>query len=293
MWGYSPKLYLNLRFLMVTAALQRKIDQAIRLLQSACRDGQVIELAYSGGKDSDVILQLAKEAGIKFRAIHKCTTIDPPGTLKHVQEMGVEIVRPKYTFAQLIARKGQPNRMRRFCCSLLKEYKILDSAIIGVRADESSARSKRYVEPTACRVYSKTQTVKQYFPILFWTLDDIVAFANDRNLRFAPVYYDEDGTLHPERRLGCMCCPLASRKHRIAEFEKYPGMVKLYVRAIRSYMSAHPSSKTALTYTAYEAFVHDVFFSEKGEWERAMLPSMVGFPTDWKEFLEERFNIKF
>lgn len=261
-------------------------------MQSACRDGQVIELAYSGGKDSDVILQLAKEAGVKYRAIHKCTTIDPPGTLKHVLDMGVEIVRPEYTFAQLIARKGQPNRMRRFCCAKLKEYKIMDSCIIGVRADESFSRSERYVEPTACRVYSKTKVVQQYFPILFWTLEDIVAFAADRNLRFAPVYYDADGTFHPERRLGCMCCPLASRKHRIREFMKYPGMVRLYVRAIQSYMASHPNSKTALTYNAYEAFAHDVFYSEKGEWEKANLPSLFGERIDWKAFLEEKFNIR-
>lgn len=84
---------------MITENLQRKIDRAIRLLQSVQKryDGE-IEIAYSGGKDSDVILQLAKEAGIRYRAIYKNTTIDPPGTLGHVREMGVEILRTKVTF---------------------------------------------------------------------------------------------------------------------------------------------------------------------------------------------------
>ena len=42
---------------MITENLQRKIDRAIRLLQSVQKryDGE-IEIAYSGGKDSDVIL---------------------------------------------------------------------------------------------------------------------------------------------------------------------------------------------------------------------------------------------
>ena len=45
---------------MITEKLQKKIDSSIRLLQSVQKryDGE-IEIAYSGGKDSDVILQLA------------------------------------------------------------------------------------------------------------------------------------------------------------------------------------------------------------------------------------------
>lgn len=84
---------------MITENLQRKIDRAIRLLQSVQKryDGE-IEIAYSGGKDSDVILQLAKEAGIRYRAIYRNTTIDPPGTWGHVREMGVEILRAKASF---------------------------------------------------------------------------------------------------------------------------------------------------------------------------------------------------
>ena len=61
---------------------QKKVARAIRLLKSIPQDGD-IEVSYSGGKDSDVILELAKMAGIKFRAIYKNTTIDPPGTIKH------------------------------------------------------------------------------------------------------------------------------------------------------------------------------------------------------------------
>lgn len=57
------------------------------LLRSIPQDGP-IEVSYSGGKDSDVILQLAKEAGIPFEAIYKQTSIDPPGTTAHAKAMG-------------------------------------------------------------------------------------------------------------------------------------------------------------------------------------------------------------
>ena len=74
---------------MISEDLQKKIDQSVKLLQSVgARTEGPIEIAYSGGKDSDVILQLAKEAGISYRAIYKNTTIDPPGTIKHVQAGG-------------------------------------------------------------------------------------------------------------------------------------------------------------------------------------------------------------
>ena len=82
----------------MTEELEKKVDRAIRLLQSIPTDKGDIELSYSGGKDSDVILELAKMAGIKVRVIYKNTTIDPSGTIKHCKEVGAEIVNPKTTF---------------------------------------------------------------------------------------------------------------------------------------------------------------------------------------------------
>ena len=182
---------------MITEDLQKKIDRAISLLQGIQNgyDGE-IEVAYSGGKDSDVILQLAKEAGIRFRAIYRNTTIDPPGTIVHVERMGAEILRPKETFFQLVAKKGFPNRFSRFCCEKLKEYKVMDKCIMGVRKSESSKRNERYNEPTECRWYGrKTEAnhVEAIYPILDWTDDDVLAFVEDRHLTLAPVYYTNRG----------------------------------------------------------------------------------------------------
>lgn len=139
--------------------LQRKVDRAIKLLQSTCKDQQV-ELSYSGGKDSDVILELAKMAGINYRAIYKCTTIDPPGTIKHCLDNGVEIIRPKISFLQIIEKKGFPTRRARFCCECLKEYKVMDKAIQGIRCSESTKRAKYYKEPTMCRTYGSKKKKK-------------------------------------------------------------------------------------------------------------------------------------
>lgn len=182
---------------MINEQLQKKIDQSIRLLQSVQKryDGK-IELAYSGGKDSDVILQLAKEAGIRYRAIYKNTTIDPPGTIAHVKEMGVEIIRPKENFFQIIAKKGYPSRFFRFCCEALKEYKVLDKAVIGVRKAESRKRKEKYNEPTMCRYFGAKKEenhVELIYPILEWTDKDVRDFILDRGLKLAPLYYDTGG----------------------------------------------------------------------------------------------------
>lgn len=215
--------------------LDRKIDAAIKLLQSIPTDDGPIEVCYSGGKDSDVILELAKMAGINYRAIYKNTTIDPRGTLQHVREMGVEIVQPKENFLSIVRRKGMPSRFNRFCCGILKEYAILPRAVLGIRRDESRKRAERYKDPEQCRVYSDGMKVRQYLPILEWTNDDVKEFIDRRNIKCAPVYYDENGVFDVNRRLGCIGCPLASRKKRREAYLENPKMLLAQVKAMQDY----------------------------------------------------------
>lgn len=280
---------------MISEQLQRKIDASIKLLRSiqAAHQSEVIEVAYSGGKDSDVILQLAKESGINYQAIYKNTTIDPPGTIKHAEEMGCTIMHPRrYTFRQLIELKGMPSRFRRFCCDELKEYKVRDVSVIGVRREESRKRSNRYQEPTQCRLYgSKKEYVEAVYPILEWTTQDVADFLQDRGIKCAPVYYDEKGVFHPERRLGCMCCPMVSKNKRIAEFKKYKGMVKFYIRAQQKFIDSHPNSKLAKNHvSAIDFFVRDVFCENEGEFN--LIKSGIFGKPDFKKILEDYFDIK-
>lgn len=51
--------------------LERKVDFAIKLLQSIPTNDGPIELSYSGGKDSDVILELARMSGIPTITAHR------------------------------------------------------------------------------------------------------------------------------------------------------------------------------------------------------------------------------
>lgn len=282
----------------MTQDLQKKIDRAIKLIQNASKIASdngcpKIEVAYSGGKDSDVILELTKMANVPYRAIYKNTTIDPPSTIKHAIEMGAEVLRPKYRFFELVRQMGLPIRRNRFCCGYLKEYKVLDYAIVGIRRDESRQRKSRYKEPEMCREYSKKEKVRQYFPILDWDAKDVEEFIKERKIRCAPIYYDEKGNFHVERRLGCMCCPLASKNKRIAQFKKYPNMVKAYIRAGKEWMETHPNSSSAKQYSSiYEKFVRDVFYGDDMQGWKDLNSGFLP-PPNFKEFLENYFKIKF
>lgn len=275
--------------------LEKKVQQAMKLLQICYKAaGEPLEIAYSGGKDSDVILELAKMSGIEYRAIYKNTTIDPPGTIKHVLDNGVEIRRPKETFFCMMKRKGYPNRYARYCCSKLKEYKILDNTVMGIRRCESIKRSKLYTEPTECRIFgSKKNHVNAIYPILFWTDEDELEFIEARGIRLHPLYYREDGTIDITRRLGCICCPLKYFKKRLEEFKKYPGMVKAYIHCGNEYLMRHPESMTAKRYSdVYEYFVADVFFNNHKDYAKAKLVGFFYGKPDYKQLIEDYFKIE-
>lgn len=273
--------------------LEHKVDLAIKLLRAIPKDGPV-EISYSGGKDSDVILELAKMAGIDYRAIYKSTTIDPPGTIQHAREMGAEVLRPKMSFYEIICEMGWPNMFTRFCCKYLKEYKVLDRAVQGIRREESRKRAARYKEPEYCRLYSKGEKVRIYLPILEWTTEDVARFIEERGIKCAPHYYDEQGCFHPERRLGCMCCPLQSKRLRREEFKKYPGMLKFYLRGGQEFFDTHPDSKMKSRFNGniYDKMLCELFFDHFEDYEKVMKPELfVEDKVDSKVFLEEYFGM--
>lgn len=266
---------------------KRKIDFAIRLLRNIPQDGP-IEISYSGGKDSDVILELARMAGIPHEAIYKQTTIDPPGTTAHAKAQGATIIRPKLSFLDLVERKGMPHRFGRFCCEVLKEYKVYDRAVQGVRRSESTARAKRYKEPEICRTYPGKEKVRVYLPILEWDTEDVARFIEERGIKCAPVYYDPDGTFHPERRLGCLGCPLASITKRREQYKQYPRLLKATIARTQVFLKSHPSD---IFPDVYHKFFCDLFFRTKGEYDTFMQGRLLYETFDAKSYLETYFGV--
>lgn len=276
----------------MNAPLEKKVKFAIHLLQSIPQDGD-IELSYSGGKDSDVILELAKMAGIKYRAIYKNTTIDPPGTIAHAKEAGAEIIPPKKTFFEIVREKGTPTRFARFCCEILKEYKICDRAVQGIRRSESTKRAKLYKEPELCRLYPKGEKARIYLPILEWTNDNVAEFIAERGIKCHPLYYDEQGNLHVERRLGCIGCPLSTQRKRREQFMQYPKMLRAIIKNHQYYLDNHKYWNLYRVYngSAYNSMFLQMFCDNIEEYESRITGGL--FPEqaiDAKKFLEEYFK---
>lgn len=270
--------------------LQKKVDRAIRLLQSIPQDGD-IEVSYSSGKDSDVILELAKMAGIPYRAIYKATSIDPPQTIAHAREMGAEVIYPKKTFFHLISEKGFPSRLSRWCCSVLKEYKVCDRAIQGIRRNESRKRAERYKEPEVCRVYSAKEKVKVYLPILEWTDQDIAEFIKERNIKCHPIYY-RGGQFDVTQRLGCMGCPLVSRKKRLQFFKENPRWLKAWIRAGQKRYTSEAYKNGSAKHKfkdAFEAMGYQLYCDNMEQFKEKTYSLFGEF--DWKEFLQNEFKI--
>lgn len=264
-----------------------KEKQALTLIKSL--DGLEPELAYSGGKDSDVILALAQMSGIKFHPIYKMTTIDPPFTEAHVKSKGVSIMKPKKTFFELIQQKGFPTRRARFCCEVLKEYKIRDKAILGIRKHESAKRSKLYNEPSMCRVYADKSRCEQFYPILDWTNDDVADFINYYGISCHPLYY-ADSEFDVSKRLGCMGCPLKSDNGK-SDFVKYPKLVRQWIRNGKVFMENHPDAAVHRKFgNIYNLFFHDIFCHSY--YEYCLKTDGLFGKLDCKQWLENYFKIE-
>jgi phosphoadenosine phosphosulfate reductase len=203
----------------------------------------------------------------------------------------VEVVMPKESFFKLIERKGFPTFRARFCCDKLKEYKICDIAIQGIRRSESVKRAERYKEPQICRIYgSKKNHVQVFLPILDWTDQDVEEFIKERGIKCHPLYYDEQGNFHVERRLGCTGCPLVADRG-LADFKANPRFLKAYLRAGKKWWDSHPNVASVRNFrTVYDLFVHNVFYDSYDDF--CVAKSGMFGELDCKKFIEDYFGIE-
>lgn len=242
--------------------LRTASDMSLRLF------GQPLVITYSGGKDSDVVLRLARNAGIPFEVLHNLTTADAPQTIYHIRKVfhelemeGVKcsIDKPVYkgqrtSMWNLIPQKLMPpTRVVRYCCSILKERGGTGRFIsTGVRWDESPARKnnrgtmevvhrdreKRLIltddNDEARRTFEtcKIRGKRVVNPIVEWKSDDVLGYIRDRHIEVNPLY--ECGF----SRVGCIGCPMAGTAVRQFEFAMFPAYKQNYIRAFERMLEA-------------------------------------------------------
>jgi len=218
----------------VSMPLERKVERALKLLKYYERDALKLSplgyyLAFSGGKDSVVVKELARMAGVDFDAHYNVTTIDPPEIVKFLREVHSDVkweYRNKYGvgFFQMVARWGLPTGAGRWCCRLFKEGGGEDRVrIVGVRAEESSRRKRLW------REFQARQGAQFLAPICYWTDADVWAFIRGRDLPYCSLY-DEGFD-----RVGCIGCPLQSINKLNENFRRFPKWEKAYKLAAFRY----------------------------------------------------------
>lgn len=181
-------------------------------------------LAFSGGKDSIVIYDLAVRAGVKFDAHFSRTTVDPPEVLKFIKEYYPDVIweKPKMSMFRLIVKKGiPPTKLMRYCCRDIKELHGKNRLImLGLRKQESSNRRNRELYEQS-RLSKKTWYLN---PIIDWSTDDVWAYIRAKQIPYCCLY--DEG----QDRIGCIMCPMKSPKAMKQDAERYPKYYKAYLR---------------------------------------------------------------
>ena len=185
-------------------------------------------LAFSGGKDSITLEYLTNLAGVKYDSHFNMTTVDPPELLQFIVKYynGVHWHRPKKNMWQLVLDHHMPpTRLARFCCSELKESGGIGRLVLtGIRAEESYARSKRQMVEL-CR----TDPRKRYLhPIIDWTEQEVWQFIKDNKMPYCSLY--DEGF----KRIGCIGCPMISRRSRQTGFNRYPNFYRAWMRCFEN-----------------------------------------------------------
>lgn len=244
-------------------------QKAIKRIQAASEMslyhyGKPLVCTYSGGKDSDAMLELFRRGGIPFEVHNSHTTADAPQTVRHIRDTfhklevdGIKctIEMPTYkgertSMWKLIPQKLMPpTRMVRYCCAVLKETGCANRFIAtGVRWAESTQRKDR----EEFEKVGATKATKEKFtsvmlmndndarrrmnehcmqkkkmvvnPIIDWKDSDVWEFIHSEKIPTCELY--QCGY----ERVGCIGCPMAGKK-RYKEFADFPKYKNLYIHA--------------------------------------------------------------
>ena len=196
-----------------------KVEIAIQLLQ-AWEPPEGYYLAFSGGKDSVAIYDLAMKAGVKFDAHYCVSPIDPKEIHQFIREYYPDIQWDYHArgFWKTVVKKGLPLRQARWCCKIIKEAggkgRVL---IVGNRRAEGANRSKQ-----KCYEAHRNPRVDKFFvrPIIDFSNYDIWQYIRENNLPYCSLY--DEGF----ERLGCVLCPFVRKIDR--EIERFPKIANLW-----------------------------------------------------------------
>lgn len=248
--------------------LTQKIDMSLKRIETFQRP-EGLYLAFSGGKDSVVTKRLLDMAGVQYDAHYRVTSVDPPELVRFIRDQYGDVDRevPRndmgepITMWNLIPRKLMPpTRLVRYCCEELKESGGEGRmTVTGVRWAESKNREDNQGVVTIMSrsvhkeldgntdfrptrqggvmlmndndenrklvefCYRRHKTTLN--PIIDWTDAEVWRFIRQERIPYCCLY---DEGFH---RLGCIGCPMATRRGRSIEFARWPKYLTAYLHA--------------------------------------------------------------
>ena len=234
--------------------------EAIHILRETAAQFTKPVLLYSIGKDSSVLLHLARKAFhpglIPFPLLHIDTTYEYPEMIEFrdafTKEIGAQLL--VYTNDAAIAEGANPYSLGTSkCCGLLRTKAVVDglkhygfdAALGGARRDEEKSRAKERVfsfrdrnghwdpknqRPELWNIYNgrvdKGESIR-VFPLSNWTEFDIWAYIELEDIPLVPLYFAKE---RPVLERGGTLIPYESNVRLMPGEE--PRMVKIRMRSL-------------------------------------------------------------
>ncbi|MCL4427417.1 MAG: phosphoadenosine phosphosulfate reductase family protein [Deltaproteobacteria bacterium] len=191
------------------ALLKQKTSLSIEIIKEAYdRYGDKIGIAFTGGKDSTVLLDLTRnvfQGKIPFKVITIDTSVEFPEIKEFIEKLksswGFEL--STYSNNEALKQKYPVAKDKADCCNNLKTLPLklsikdlhLKALMTGIRKDENEARANE--------VYFSKRKDPHHFrvhPLLHFTEKDIWDYIKLNNLPYCPLY--EQGY----RSIDCAPC---------------------------------------------------------------------------------------
>lgn len=219
-------------------------------------------VAFSGGKDSCVLLDLVKKALPKgsFVVVFGDTGMEFPDTyevIKKTKQQCAEDEIPFYIAKSHLNPKeswelfGPPSRVLRWCCSVHKsapqtlklrevtgKNDFIGLDFVGVRAQESFARSTYKYENYG----AKQKGQFSHNSILEWTSAEIWLYIYANDVLINESYKKGNS------RAGCLFCPMSGGTSDLLRRRSYPNEIDFFVSMIKSSNGWDTNKKDIETY---------------------------------------------
>lgn len=272
--------------------VQETIQNIYNTYRKYKNKANIIYVAFSGGKDSIVVLDLVQRSlpHSDFNVMFGNTDMEFPTTIDLITKVkngckkkGIAFYEAKSDFPAEESWKkfGPPARRVRWCCSVHKTVPVINKIceiysferlkammITGVRGDESSSRSN-YDELSLGKKMSGQYS---FHPILNWSSAEVFLYIYKRNLIMNESY--KLGF----NRVGCIMCPNSTEKHEYLKRQFFPNEVDKFCDIIVKTSKKDLSGENAQ------------IFLENGGWKSRLSGRELAFSEEERFKFEEKKN---